>query len=413
MPKISVLIPTYNYAQYLDEAIQSVINQTYQDFELIVIDNNSSDNTAYVLSKYENNPKIKTITNNTNIGMAQNWNKCILESSGEYIKFLNADDFLEPTCLEKLAKILDDDLSISLVTSYKNLVGNKKTIITLPFVHKLNGFEAIKNSLEKNGNWIGEPTVVMFRRKDLYVGLFNIEFKWLPDWDLWIRLLMVGNLYVIPEVLSNFRIHNNQETKILKGSYTTIFEEYRYYKYLDNSHNLVNININEIIKKKAMEIFINIPNFFKYKKYSLIFRAITCSFNEYILLKSFFNLSKNLYEVQIKKFTLAYKLKKDSKKLLKLLENNKSDNIILYGANDLCGIISENLHSRNIKYKVVDSNPDKIGSFFHSSIIQELKSLNKEEKWLFVITARNSRFITEIENLIKKEYLYSATICLK
>lgn len=409
MPKISVLIPTYNYAQYLDEAVQSVINQTYQDFELIVIDNNSSDNTAYVLSKYENNPKIKIITNNKNIGMAQNWNKCILESSGEYIKFLNADDFLESRCLEKLAKVLDDDLSISLVTSYKNLVGNKKTIITLPFVNKIDGFEAIKNSLEKNGNWIGEPTVVMFRRRDLYIGLFNIEFKWLPDWDLWIRLLMVGNLYIIPEVLSNFRIHNDQETKILKGNNITIFEEYRYYKYLHNSNNLVNVELDNKIKEKATEIFINIPVFFKNKKYSLIFRAITYAFNEYILLKSFFNLVK----AESKKYFFEDKLKKDSKKLLKSLKNNKSSNIVLYGANDLCGIISENLQQRNIKHKIVDSNPDKIGSFFHNLAIQELKSLNKDEKWLFVITARNPRFISEIENLIKKEYLYSGTIRLK
>lgn len=164
MPKISVLIPTYNYAKYLDEAIQSVLNQTYQDFELIVIDNNSSDNTKFILSKYKENPKIKFIINDKNIGMAQNWNKCILESSGEYIKFLNADDFLEPTCLEKQVEILDSDLSISLVTSYKRLVGNKRTIITLPFMYKVDGFEAIKNSLEKNGNWIGEPTVVMFKK---------------------------------------------------------------------------------------------------------------------------------------------------------------------------------------------------------------------------------------------------------
>lgn len=410
MPKISVLIPTYNYAQYLDEAIQSVINQTYQDFELIVIDNNSSDDTKTKLLKYKTNPKIKCITNDINIGMAQNWNKCILESSGEYIKFLNADDFLEPTCLEKQAEILDSDLSISLVTSYKNLVGNKRSVITLPFDYKIDGFEVIKNSLEKNGNWIGEPTVVMFRRRDLYVGLFNIEFRWLPDWDLWLRLLMVGNLYVIPEVLSNFRIHNNQETKILKGNNITIFEEYRYYKYLHHSYNLLNINIDNKIKEKAMEIFANIPTFFKYKKYSLILKAVALASNESVLLKSFFNLLKDNYKIQLKKYTLEYKLRKDSLKLLKQLESSKYDNIILYGANDLCEMISKNLQNKNIEHKIIDSNSSKIGNFFHGLTIQGLKSLDKEGKYLFVITARNPQFIIEIQNLIKKEYIYSSVI---
>ncbi len=94
MPKVSVLIPTYNMACFLDEAIESVLTQTFEDFELIVMDNASTDNTEDIVNKYLGDVRVKYFRNNLNVGMTKNWNKCLLVANGKYIKFLNADDKL-------------------------------------------------------------------------------------------------------------------------------------------------------------------------------------------------------------------------------------------------------------------------------------------------------------------------------
>src|SRR5687768_14893088 len=91
-PRVSVLIPTYNYARYLDEAIQSAIRQTFTDFEIIIVDNNSTDNTAEVISKYLTDPRIRYYRNKSNIGLINNFNRCLELATGQYIKFLLADD---------------------------------------------------------------------------------------------------------------------------------------------------------------------------------------------------------------------------------------------------------------------------------------------------------------------------------
>jgi glycosyltransferase involved in cell wall biosynthesis len=76
-PKVSVVIPTYNYAHFLDETIQSVLNQTFLDFELIIVDNNSTDNTEEVVKNYLSDNRVSFYKNDTNIGLVGNWNKCL------------------------------------------------------------------------------------------------------------------------------------------------------------------------------------------------------------------------------------------------------------------------------------------------------------------------------------------------
>lgn len=211
-PKVSVLIPSYNYAHYLPEAIESVLAQTYSDFELIIVDNCSTDNTEEIVNNYiEQDNRIKFICNDENIGMYRNYNQALLLASGEYIKFLNADDKFEPTLLEKFVSILESDPTISLVTSYRQYFGSKNDILIPPFQGKVEAVTAILSSL-KNGNWIGEPTTVMFRRCNLNLGLFDISLLMFADQDMWLRQLRVGNLYVIDEILSSFRIHTTQGT---------------------------------------------------------------------------------------------------------------------------------------------------------------------------------------------------------
>lgn len=235
-PKVSVLIPTYNYAHYLPEAIESVLTQTFEDFELIIVDNCSTDNTEEIVNAYmEDDKRIKFMRNDENIGMYRNYNQALLLAHGEYIKFLNADDKFEPTLLEKFIAILDNDNSISIVTSYRQYFGSKQDMIKTPLNGIVEAKAAILSSLQKS-NWIGEPTTVMFRRKNLNLGLFDISILVFADQDMWLRQLRVGNLYVIDEVLSYFRIHENQGTNQLSANNDIrIFNRLQYAEYRRNA----------------------------------------------------------------------------------------------------------------------------------------------------------------------------------
>lgn len=231
-PKVSVLIPTYNYAHYLPEAIDSVLAQTFEDFELIIVDNCSSDNTEEVVAVYLGKDKrVQYFKNSENIGPYRNYNQCLLYASGEYIKFLNADDKFDLTLLEKFVDVMDKNQNISIVTSSRQYFGSKNDIIKLPFSGVIEAKIAILSSLQKS-NWIGEPTTVMFRSKNLNLGLFDISILVFSDQDMWLRQLRVGNLYAIDEILSYFRIHENQGTNQLSENHEIrIFNRVQYADY--------------------------------------------------------------------------------------------------------------------------------------------------------------------------------------
>src|SRR5215213_7562073 len=117
-PKVSVLMPTLNYARFLPEAIESVLNQTLTDLELIIVDNGSTDETDEVVQRYLTDKRVRYYKNYTK-GMAGNWNKCIEYSKGTYLKFLCADDKFHPQLLEKFVAIMETNLHVSIVTSYR------------------------------------------------------------------------------------------------------------------------------------------------------------------------------------------------------------------------------------------------------------------------------------------------------
>ncbi|HIJ77231.1 MAG TPA: glycosyltransferase family 2 protein, partial [Deltaproteobacteria bacterium] len=117
-PKISVCIPTYNYAHYIAPAIESVLNQRLTDFELIILDDCSKDNTEEAVSRFLNDKRVLFEKNERNLGLVANWNKCISMARGEYIKFVFADDMLaSQEVLGLMAGILDSDPSVTLVAS--------------------------------------------------------------------------------------------------------------------------------------------------------------------------------------------------------------------------------------------------------------------------------------------------------
>lgn len=216
-PIISICIPTYNYAKYIAQCIESVISQTYKDFEIIIVDNCSIDNTEEIVKSYILNcNKIKYFRNAENIGMAANWNRCLELASGEYVKILCADDLLMPQCIQKAMDVLNENKNIVLLATSRLLVDeNLSSSKSLQYSNssKLEyGCNVIKKCLI-HGNQIGEPSSVVFKRESSLRG-FSSKYAQLTDLEMWFYILEQGDFYFIQEDLCMFRQHKNQETKL-------------------------------------------------------------------------------------------------------------------------------------------------------------------------------------------------------
>lgn len=125
---VSVCIPTYNSAEYIEDTVKSILNQTYQNLELVIIDDCSMDNTVELVKGIADS-RIKLYENEHNLGMVGNWNRCLEMASGEYIKLICADDMIEQNAIEKEAEILEKYSTVNLVESDTKLVDidGKKT----------------------------------------------------------------------------------------------------------------------------------------------------------------------------------------------------------------------------------------------------------------------------------------------
>jgi len=213
--KVSVCIPTYNYGQYIGAAIDSVLGQTLQDFEIVISDNASDDDTESIVAGYAaRDPRIRYLRNQTNLGMVANWNRCLELAAGEYVKFLCADDLLEACCLNELARLLDCHPSAALASCARGILTDGEKTTYLAFSDRqefVAGAECIRRMLIK-GNIVGEPTAVMFRRTTDTRG-FDGSYLQLTDMELWLHLLRSGDFAFSPQVLCLYRQHDTQETK--------------------------------------------------------------------------------------------------------------------------------------------------------------------------------------------------------
>jgi glycosyltransferase involved in cell wall biosynthesis len=197
-PQVSVLIPTYKYARYLPQAIDSVLNQSFEDFELLISDDDSKDGSAEIIQAYAaKDRRIRFALQSPNLGMVRNWNWCLEQARGAYVKFLFGDDFLmRPDAIRKLFEMMETRPDITLAASARTVVDENSRPIELwnniQHTGVFNGMNVISWSLRANCNLVGEPSVVMFRKSDAGRG-FDLSYKQVVDWEFWIHLLERGN----------------------------------------------------------------------------------------------------------------------------------------------------------------------------------------------------------------------------
>jgi len=167
---VSVCIPTYRGAKHLAETIQSVLGQSFTDFELLVLDDASPDETADVVARFAD-PRLTYLRNESNIGAQANWNRCLAHARGRYVKLLPHDDLLRPECLEQQVAVMEGDANgaIALVCCSRQMIDRKGRPLMrrgMPRRHagRIQGSELVRRSVRAGTNLIGEPGAVMFRR---------------------------------------------------------------------------------------------------------------------------------------------------------------------------------------------------------------------------------------------------------
>lgn len=226
MTKISVIISAYNHEKFIAKAIDSVLNQSFQDLELIITDDNSTDRTAEIIYKYQDSRLIFS-KNTQNFGMVINTNNSIKKARGEYIAILNSDDFWEPNKLQKQIDFMQQNPNCDLCFTLANMVDDDDKIINNP---KSNPFEfqnfspsQMANYLFFHNNFLCYPSVLIKKSIFNKINFFNPAFLILLDTDLWLRCSLAGiEIKIINEKLTNFRILNNHQNLSGKNPQKTI-----------------------------------------------------------------------------------------------------------------------------------------------------------------------------------------------
>ncbi|WP_316353881.1 glycosyltransferase family 2 protein [Candidatus Trichorickettsia mobilis] len=217
-PTVSVVIASYNHGLYVAEALQSVLDQTYQNFEIIVTDDGSTDNSVEVIKKF-NDPRIKLFEFKENQGACAATNNSINNSKGKYIAIMNSDDVWALDKLEKQINFLEQNKNIDAVfSSVEFLDENMKEFSTenRPYF-----FEIFKQPNRSSGEWLAtfffqgnclcHPSILIKKQCYNILGLYDNRFRQLPDFDMWIKFCKNFNLYVLAENLVKFRLLNNHK----------------------------------------------------------------------------------------------------------------------------------------------------------------------------------------------------------
>jgi len=222
--KVSIIVPNYNHSLYLSERINSILAQSYQNFELILLDDNSTDNSVDILKEYQDHPKVSHIeVNPQNSGSTfRQWDKGITCSTGEFIWIAESDDVAHPEFLARLVPILEKNTSVAFSYCQSFEINDKSKIIGDYFRHTedlspdlwlkdftLAGNEFVENFLSKR-NCIPNVSAALFRRiafQQLDESIFKCRY--LGDWLFYIKTLKTNGIYFTSDKLNYFRTHLN------------------------------------------------------------------------------------------------------------------------------------------------------------------------------------------------------------
>lgn len=215
--KVSICIPVYNGEDTIGATIESVLNQTYKDIEIIIVDNASIDSTVSKIKNYDDD-RIRVYINDENLGMVGNWNKCLEYVSTDWVHFLCADDVMEEECIEKKMNAIKTD-SVVMVYSASEVINDAGKVLMSRHQYNgdrcLDGVKLAKKSFRQR-NLYGEPSNVLFKKSVIeQIGVFCKETCYVTDWEFWLRVSTLGEVIYLDDVLVKYRISGVNTTSKL------------------------------------------------------------------------------------------------------------------------------------------------------------------------------------------------------
>lgn len=210
VPRVSVLLSVFNGAKYLREAIDSILNQTYTDFEFIIINDCSTDNTEEIIKSYRD-PRIHLINNENNLGIANTLNKGIALARGEYIVRMDADDVSLPGRLSAQVKFMDKNLSLGASGTWVRIIGDEKSYVwkyqTRP--------DRVKAAMLFHCH-MAHPSVIL--RKEFFVKnklVYSVD-EVAEDFGLWSRAVKYLKIANLGQVFLLYRVHGDNRSSVLR-----------------------------------------------------------------------------------------------------------------------------------------------------------------------------------------------------
>lgn len=216
-PRVSVVIPAFNNADYIEQTVDSVLAQTFTDFELLIADHSSTDNTASLIRRYASDPRVRLSATPSGGGAQRNWNTVSRAASGQYLKLVCGDDLLYPTILERQVAELDQHGDGVVITACsRDLVDGRGRVFMrargLQGIRgRVDGRHALRAIVRSGANPLGEPACVMFRRSALAsAGWWDATNPYYIDAGTYAQVLLHGDLAATHEPLAAFRVSADQ-----------------------------------------------------------------------------------------------------------------------------------------------------------------------------------------------------------
>jgi glycosyltransferase involved in cell wall biosynthesis len=211
LPTISILMPAYNREKFIAESIRSVLAQSFTDYELILIDDGSSDKTIEVASKFKSDPRVRIVKNEKNLGIPRTRNKALGLARGKYIAPLDSDDiWLDKEKLRKQVEFLDQNPDYAMLGGGIMHIGlDSKPIKKVLFPI----YDSLIRNIALQFNPFAQSTLLYRKAAALACGGYSTEYKICDDYDLWLKIGTKFKFTNIPQVLSGYRIHGGNITQ--------------------------------------------------------------------------------------------------------------------------------------------------------------------------------------------------------
>ena len=215
-PRVSVVVPSYNNASFIEETMDSILAQTFEDFELVVADHSSSDGTWDLLQRYGADPRVRLLRTEPGGGAPHNWERVTAAARGELVKLVCGDDLIYPDCLRLQVEAMDSNPSLVLVAARRDLIDARGRLVKASrglagLLGRVPGRVAARHTVVAGSNIFGEPAAVLIRRKALErAGGWDGRAPYVIDEATYVNVLLHGDFLGINQALAAFRLSSMQ-----------------------------------------------------------------------------------------------------------------------------------------------------------------------------------------------------------